>query len=171
MARRQRFSRIEQVPLLQTAYTRYKQWQDRTEPTSYTRSSSSNPGGYIRVAVTPFGADAAQDLIIKASRRANTELDTLLGARIKITLTGALRLPGFEPAKVVVFRGTGGDAPETSKITGLSYNKRTGSSYVHGFGAGTATEREVEAQSAITEAVMATANSSISFTPERFYQN
>lgn len=169
MARR-RFSRIQQVPLLQTAYTNFKQWQDRTEPRSYTRSASSNSGGYIRLAVVPFGSDETQELIIKASRRANTHLSTDLGAHIKTVLTDALRLPGFEPAKVVVFRGTGGSTAETSKITQQSYDKRSGASYTHGFGANTTTEREVQAQTSIAAAVAAV-NTSISFLPERFYQS
>lgn len=169
MARR-RFSRLQQVPLLQNAYSSYKTWQDRTQPTNYTRTAASNPGGYVRLAVTPFGAAAAQKLIIKVSRRANTELDTILTAHTDAVLTGALRLPGFEPAKAIVFRGTGGVATETSKITNLAYSKRTGVSYTHGFGAKSATEREAEAQVEITDAVIATSNSSISFTPERFYQ-
>jgi hypothetical protein len=167
---RRRFSNLREVPLLQTAYQNFKTWEDRTAPVTYPRSASSNPGGYVRLAVTPFGSDADQELIIKASLRANTELKTALGARIKTTLTGALRLPGYEPARAVVFRGTGGVTEPTSEITKRKYKKRTGASYTHGFGAGTATEREVEAQQIITTAVMATSNTSVSFLPERFYQ-
>lgn len=169
MARR-RFSTLNKFPLLQAPYTQYKAWQDRTSPTNYTRTATSNPGGYVRLAVVPFGGAAAQKLIIKVSKRANTELDTLLTAHTDATLTGALRLPGFEPAKAIVFRGTGGTAAETSKITGVSYQKRSGVSYTHGFGAKSATERELEAQNEVTAAVAATSNSSVSFTPERFYQ-
>jgi hypothetical protein len=169
MARR-RFSRLRAVPLLQTAYTNYKTWEDRAQPTNYTRSAASNPGGYIRMAVIPFGAAATQSLIIKVSKRANTELDTIIATHASDTLTDALRLPGFEPAKAIVFRGTGGTEAETSRITNQSYKKRTGVTYTHGFGAKTSTEREYDAQTEITTAVMATTNSSISFTPERFYQ-
>lgn len=164
-----RFGLISRVPRLQDAYNNYKAWQDRTTPTNYNRQASSNPGGYLRMAVVPFGADAAQSFIIKVSRRANQNLDAVIGEHASDTLTGAIRMPGFEPAKAVVFRGTGGSTAHTSEITRLSYKKRQGVSYTHGFGAKTSTERELIAQAAITAALASDLHASVSFLPERLY--
>lgn len=169
MARR-RFSTLSAAPRLQTPYNNYKQWQDRTEPTHYTRSSASNPGGYLGVAITPFGGLGEGKVLVKCSRRAFTNVANLLGARVSDETATATRMPGFEPAKAVIFRGTGGTTSETSQITRQSYKKRTGNSYTLPFGGATATEKEMDAQAIIATAVLATANSSVTFLPERLFQ-
>jgi hypothetical protein len=165
MARR--FSRIKQAPKLQTAYDNFKLWQDRVEP--YTpRANGSLPGGFVRLAITPFGLSATPKVIVGASRRANAQLGDDLVNRVDEDITGATGRGGYQPAKVTLFLGTGSSAPKTSEITRLDYQKRGGASFTHPFGASTATEREYEAFTAIAEALMTLSqNNRVSYTPEK----
>lgn len=165
MARR--FGRIKQAPRLQSAYDNFKLWQDRVE--AYTpRPNGSLPGGFIRLSIIPFGLPATQKIVVGASRRANSQLADDLVNRVDADLTGATALGGFQPAKIVLFLGTGTSAPKTSEITRIEYQKRAGASFTHPFGAATATEREYEAFNAIAEALMGLSpNNRVTYTPER----
>lgn len=168
---RRRFSRIKESPRLEDAYNAFKTWQDRTRPVNYTRGADSNTGGFVKKSVKSFGKLGENDLIIKVSRRASNfePLTTAIATRVSSSLTGAIAYPGFEPAKVVLFAGTGSTSPERSRITNLDYKKRVGKSYTHAFGANTATEGEMEAQQAIATALLAQPNRAVSFQPERRY--
>lgn len=164
-----RFSRIKAAPRLQQAYTNYKTWQD-TVKTYTPRAAGSNPGGFVSVQVRPFGSEMTDLVKVKVSRRANQAIGSDIGARAAVAAPTAIRLPGFQPAKVVVFRGTGTDTQTTSEITKLQYQKRNGASYTHAFGGSTATEKEFEAQDVLLAAFVATAGTSVSFSPERLRQ-
>lgn len=163
-----RFSRIKSAPRLQTAYTAYKQWQDRVDPYN-ARPAGSRPGGFVQVAVKAFGIALTDDIIVDVSKRAHTRMGSALGARASATTTGAKRFGGYSPAKAVLFVGTGTSTTKRSDITNLEYQKRAGASYTHAFGAKTATEREYEAfQDVVTVLTDPTDNNAVSYVPERF---
>lgn len=165
---RKRFSRIKAAKRLAPAFEAYKQWQDRVDP--YTaRPAGSRPGGYVQVQVRPFGRDATDLFRVPCSRRSSSTVGELIGARGAAATSTAIRVPGFQPAKAIVFVGTGTATTARSDITNLEYQRRNGASYTHPFGGSTATEKEFEAQAAILTVAAATPNRSVSFTPERMY--
>lgn len=165
-----RFSRIKQAPRLQQAYTAYKAYQDLVKPYS-PRGAGSSPGGFANVEILAFGLESTDKVKVKVSRRARTSIGANIGARAADATPTAKRMPGLQPAKIVVFKGTGTTSTETSEITNLQYQKRAGASYTHAFGGSVATEKEFEAQEILIAAFVATAGTSVTFVPERLYQN
>jgi hypothetical protein len=165
-----RFGNIKQAPKLQQAYTAYKSWQDTVKPYKE-RSSGSKPGGLVYVQIRPFGADGTDLVKVKVSRRAHTAVGGDVGTRAAAATSTAVLKPGLEPAKIVVFRGTGTTTQARSEITNLEYQRRNGSSYTHAFGGSTATEKEFEAQDALITIFATTQGTSVSFQPERLRKN
>lgn len=164
-----RFSRIKQAPRLQQAYTSYNVWRDTVKPYQ-PRGAGSSPGGFANVEIVPFGLDGTDKIKVKVSRRARTAIGSEIAGRAVDATAAAKRMPGLNPAKIVVFRGTGTAQTATSEITNLQYQKRAGASYTHAFGGSTATEKEFEAQEILIAAFVATAGTGVTFVPERLYQ-
>lgn len=167
MARR--FSRLEKVRLLSNAATQYEAWDDARSTRQPNVGGGTARGRSKRITINPFGFDPGTGgVIVRVTDRANQILASGLGTHISSSVGADDRAyPGFSPAKVIVFQGTGNSTTETSKITSLRYLKRSGESYTHPFGASSSTEREIEALNAITTALVnANANRTVSYKPE-----
>lgn len=168
MARR--FSRLEAVRLLTPAAQRYQAWEDARSTRQPQVGTGTARGTSSRITLTPFGFDpgTGTKVITKVSERANNLLSGALGSHITATIAAADQSrPGFIPARIVVFQGTGSTVVRTSEITGLPYLRRNGTSYTHAFGAATATEKEIEALNDITTAILAqNQNRTVSYKPE-----
>jgi hypothetical protein len=97
-----------------------------------------------------------------AATRVSTDGLTGLGSALTgrlftsgASLTGAIRIQKFRPAKVTGFRGTGAATYVQSKITKLYYLKYTGDTYGAPFGATSDTEEEFDGGSTVKAAVLA----------------
>lgn len=167
---RKRFDRLRSVKRLTPALAAYEAWEDArgTRPRK-PRAASSKPGGYLRRQVLPFGREGVDLIRVRASERAINAIGSIIANRGEEAAATAITLGNFNPAKAIIFIGTGTATSEISEITRLSYEKKTGNSFTAPFGGQSATEKEFEAQQAILTSVFSTPNRSVSFTPERMY--
>lgn len=140
---------------------------------SYPRSEDSKPGSIEKVSVLPFyfgGADDKQTLV-PFSQRVDDEssLDGVQSAcnHVQADVENHLELRGFIPAKATVTVLSGTTSQETSKITGIRYQKRNGKSYTLPYGASNAEKAEGNVRADIVAAVNALGNAAISFTSEK----
>ncbi|WOB42976.1 hypothetical protein HNI00_07270 [Thermoleptolyngbya oregonensis NK1-22] len=100
-------------------------------------------------------------------------MSAAIGTRAQTTAPtdGGQRIPGFSPAKAVLFVRTGNGTVATSEITGLQYLKYAGNSYSHPFGRGTSTALEYEEFNEIKGALLSSGgNRRVSYKPEVFKQ-
>jgi hypothetical protein len=142
----------------------------QTKPT-YTREAASKPGSLLTRAVNPFGIDSANaPALIKVSNRsfANSSISATRTACsiLADNATGAMRYLRFRPAQVVIFliSASQTETLSTSKITGVKYNPREGSSFVLPFGKGVAGDSYSDKRGAILAAAPDTQG--LSFKPE-----
>ena len=167
---RKRFSRLKAVKRLEPARIAYEAWEDAAGTRARVpRSASSKPGGYLRRQVIPFGREGADLVRVKASSRAIAAIGSIIAGRGEEAAPLAITLGNFNPAKAIIFIGTGTSAEKRSDITNLTYEKRTGNSFTAPFGGTSAAEKEFEAQQAIITSVFTVPNRSVSFTPERMF--
>ena len=169
MARR--YSRIRQGAILNAALNRYVQHLtdiDRVPNVGGGRDRSPT----IELAITPFGFDIDAGVAIRGTttQRSRTLMQAAVGTR-GITPAGGIavqRIPGFKPAKAVLFVGTGASTVATSQVTGIRYLKYNGESYSHAFGQNAATDQEFDAFSEIRTALLAGgANRRVSYQAEQ----
>lgn len=167
---RKRFSRIRAVKRLTPALAAYEAWEDQrgTRP-RVARPASSKPGGYSARQIIPFGRDSVELVRVRVSNRAVAAIGSIIATRGEEATANAITLGNFQPAKAIIFIGTGTSTEVRSEITNLTYEKRTGNSFTAAFGGATATEKEFQAQQAISTAVFSSPNRSVSFTPERMF--
>jgi hypothetical protein len=167
---RQRFARLRYASQLTAAQLdRYRAVRSGT--VAIVRGDQpSRPTTNIQI--TPFGFQLASTAKakLKVTTRSRAAIGTEVGTRAVAVTADGTRVPGFVPAKVIAFIGTGVSTQRTSDITLRTYEARGGESYTHPFGGATATERENEAFDAISAAILAQANTSVSYQPERKYQ-
>jgi hypothetical protein len=152
----------------------YQEFISRKKIITYTRESSSNPGGIDEAIIKPFSLPTTntKEFIVDYSKRAKAKL-TDAGLSVAVlnqatTSTTAERVYGFTPARAVVsIFGTGDGSPETSKITGAKYKKKKNNSYTFPFGRGGDDPSYSQAKGAIALAVSTgTASRGVSFKPE-----
>ncbi|MGF1542871.1 MAG: hypothetical protein ACFCU5_20915 [Pleurocapsa sp.] len=154
---------------------RYQKFKNGETILSYPRSPDSKPKSLEFVSVKPFffGGAADSEAIIKYSKRT---ADAAAAAAVKalcnhvpVDNESHKVIARFRPAKVTLFKETseGATAPETSKITGVRYDKKRGNSYTLPFGASTADKSENEVRKKLLVPVLADATLNASFTPER----
>ena len=169
MARR--YSNIRQGAILNAALNRYIQHLtdvDRTPNVGGGRDRSPT----IELALTPFGFDIDAGTAVRGTttQRSRTLMQSAVGARGITPTTGIInqRIPGFKPARAVLFVGTGASTVATSEITGLRYLKYGGESYSHAFGQNASTDQEFDAFSEIRTALLAGgANRRVSYQAEQ----
>ena len=127
-----------------TIARRFQDYKAGKVTVSYTRTAESKPGEILKVSILPFyfGGVAGSEAIVAQSKRADdkSELDGVQTQCNQITVNAEIhaKLAKFIPAKATVFDYGATTTPETSKITGISYDKKVGNSYTFPFGAGTA---------------------------------
>lgn len=152
----------------------YQDWKSGKRAVEYgDRDAGSRPGDLQRVAIKPFGFEAAStaEYIVDLSTRADNSLTsagvtlTLLG--VSKTLTDATFTSNFRPAKVTVAVVGTTSTPEESKLTGRKYKKKSASSYTYPLGRTTAEPSYAGAIAAISAAAEA-GNRVISFSSEKF---
>lgn len=170
-----RFSRIRQGARLGAAQTRYVQWLQASATRPQRIGQGTARGPQTTIYLEPFGRSmpTATLAAAKVSNEARTIMSTAIGLRAVTTAPtgGGQRMPGFTPAKVVLFVRTGNGTVATSEITGLQYLKYTGSSYSHAFGRGTSTALEFEEFNEIKDDLLSGApNRRVSYKAELFKQ-
>ena len=140
---------------------------------TYPRSADSKPGALLQVSVLPFffGGEAGSETIVSLSQRADlaSSVESVQAACNQITVDPETHkeLRGFTPAQATVFIATGSDSVETSKITGVRYNKKGGASYTLPYGASASEKAEGNVRKDILAAVNADPDNSVSFTSEK----
>lgn len=170
-----RFSRIRQGARLGQAQTRYIQWlqQSATRPQRIGQGTARGP--QVTLYLEPFGKDMPTGVLAvgRASNEARTIMSAAVGTRAQVSAptNGGQKIPGFSPAKVILFVRTGNGTVATSEITGLQYLKYTGNSHSHPYGRGTDTSLEYEEFNEIKAALLAGApNRRVSYKAEAFKQ-
>ena len=139
----------------------------------YPRSADSKPGSLEIVSVLPFyyAGDDTKQTLVKQSQRSDTEttLDGVQTACNQLTadLDAHIRLENFIPAKAVVTVFSGTETQETSRITGIRYNKKAAKSYTFPYGASAAEKAERNVRQDIVAAVNLLTNASVSFSSEK----
>lgn len=118
-----------------SALDEYNKFRNGTKTVRYPRAETSNPGNTLVIYIEPFGTSitATQKYAIGIGTRANNQKADLIS---DINLFGHKAKPAaaedilinesFQPAVAVIRTGGSGTSPETSKITGEPYKKRTG---------------------------------------------
>lgn len=157
-----------------TQLKRYQDFKSGKIKVEYTRSATSNQIALDPVALLPFsGATGSTDkFIVELSRRSKNNIAvaavTLDLLNITETLTGADKIYGFTPARVIIRNTTGtGSVPKDSKITGAPYKvKGTSASYTFPFGSKASAGSYSEIRGAIIAAISNDGNRSASFKPE-----
>lgn len=137
-----------------TAYTNYLQ-------TAATRVPGVGTGTarppQVDLAIVPFNADVATGdfWLARVSEPARALMGSAVATRAQATSTtvAANRIPGYKPAKIVMFAGSGTSTVATSAITGQRYLRYAGQTYSHPFGRATGTDREQEEYNAIRAAL------------------
>ncbi|NJO98636.1 MAG: hypothetical protein HC764_23730 [Pleurocapsa sp. CRU_1_2] len=141
---------------------------------SYTREASSKPGEILKVSILPFyfGGVAGTEAIVAQSKRADDKAE-LSGVQtqcnqVTVNAETHAKLSRFIPAKATVFDYGTATTSETSKITGIRYDKKAGNSYTYPFGANTTEKTPGEVRKGILAAVTALGTASVSFSDERY---
>lgn len=120
----------------------YQGYRNGTRTVTYTRDENSNPDSILAIYLIPFSEPEDLYYLTGISERANGQVDLVGGVTNLKFKTPAQMVAedsttesrGFQPAKAIVFNGTGGSEPEPSRITGVSYKKRVGASYTFPYG-------------------------------------
>lgn len=157
----------------------YQSYRNGTRTVTYNRDENSNPDSILAIYLIPFSEPEDLYYLTGISERANGQVALVGGVEnLKFKLPtdiadtdSTTESRGFQPAKAVVFNGTGGAEPEPSRITGVSYKKRIGASYTFPYGiaaSATATEANYIVRTReIRDAVNPNGtNRSVSFKPE-----
>ncbi|NJO78819.1 MAG: hypothetical protein HC827_10015 [Cyanobacteria bacterium RM1_2_2] len=167
-----RFSRIRNAKTYSEALVKLQAWEDERYNRLNNGVGTRGPRPpQTELALTPFGLelDAGEKALSRAASTGWTALSASVGTRASTTLTGAVKLNGYKPARLVAFFRTGGGTAATSEITGMKYLKYAGARHSVPFGASTATEREYDAFQTISAAIRAGGpNRTVSYSPEVF---
>lgn len=171
-----RFSRIRQGARLGQAQSRYIQWlqESATRPQRIGQGTARGP--QTTIYLEPFGKSMPTGTlaISRVSNEARTIMSAAIGPRVQTTAPtqGGVKIPGFSPAKVILFVRTGNGVLATSEITGLQYMKYAGNSYSHAFGTSAATvSLEYEEFCEVRDELLAGApNRRVSYKAELFKQ-
>ncbi|NJK58733.1 MAG: hypothetical protein HC939_23515 [Pleurocapsa sp. SU_5_0] len=141
---------------------------------TYTRSADSKPGQIQKVSILPFyfgGAENSEAIVAQSARAIlNSDLSavrTQCNQKVANFETDA-KLSRFIPAKATVFDYGTATTSETSQITGIRYDKKTGNSYTYPFGASATEKTPGEVRKGILAAVTALGTASVSFSDERY---
>lgn len=140
---------------------------------SYPRAEASKPGEILTVSVLPFyyAGAAGRETLVAQSKRADDQatMDGVQSAcnQLAPDLDTHSKLADFIPAKATVFDYDATSTTETSQITGLRYEKRTGASYTFPYGASATETAERNVRQDILTAVQAIGTASVSFTSEK----
>lgn len=154
---------------------KYNEFAIGSRDVEYPRDPDSNPGELKTVGVNPFGYPVSAESLVKVpiSNRVLTN-QTLSASRDAANIqtnTSAvvLDLDGFVPAKATVFieAATQPTTPETSKITGVRYKKRAGTSFSFPYGSKTGEIHESVVRAGIQVAVVQITRGSVSFKSEK----
>jgi hypothetical protein len=157
-----------------TIARRFQDYKAGKVTVSYIREGTSKPGEILKVSILPFyfGGVAGTEAIVAQSKRADerTELDGVQTQCNQITVNAEThaKLAKFIPAKATVFDYGATTSPETSKITGIRYDKKAGNSYTFPFGASTTEKTPGEVRKGIVVAVKALGTASVSFSSEKY---
>lgn len=130
-----------------TKLTAYKDWRADGAPATAAAPNQPAKGAVIRKALLPFYfgvTDFTNHAVIKISGRSFSGLATVGLTEAKLCLDDIPETPaagstyeivdGLRPARAVIFKPGTGSTTEKSRITGVNYKKRVGSSYTLPFG-------------------------------------
>ena len=152
----------------------YLYFTRKTRNITYTRSTDSKPKKILEVSIKPFGAaaDATNLAIVSFSQRVKEEnaVKDIITACNHNEVDISFHSPrvGFKPAKATIFipAATQSTTKEPSKITGVLYNPREGSSYTIPYGQKTGAIYESLVRENIQTAVNAITTATVSFKSE-----
>jgi hypothetical protein len=168
------------APPAGTPFDEYQKYRAGTKKVNYPRNGTvSNPQEMVQAFLVPFGVVDDKPYYVAYSKRAKDE-GSELGVNASVLQIDEASVPldyitnpGFTPARAVVTKRGAGKDPETSRITGEEYTKRTGTAnYTFPFGrkgnsGANAVVQGVANQ--IRKAVEAkAARNGVSFKPENF---
>lgn len=161
-----------------SALEKYKNYKTGATQPQYNTESWGKPGQMQQIYLSPFSAAPDTRYSAMVGTRART---AITGNTLGVSETdlhflaaaeGAIVNPGYVPAKAVVTISGTGSTPEQSKITFVTYKKKTGTgSYTLPFGGTLANGNDrifLNVMQAIKTKVEAVATRGVSFQPERF---
>lgn len=140
----------------------YQKWKGGKIAVTYERDNGSKPKAIDELIVKPFALGGGTDdtALVGVSRRAKEAISSTglafasdLYAVEPSATAKANRIFGFQPAKAIVTVGQTTTTPETSKITGRPYKKRSSDSYTLPFGRENTTDTYSERKAAILSKV------------------
>ncbi len=156
-----------------TALGKWQNYRAGKVSVSYTRAATSNPEDLLNVQILPFAlpSDSTQRAIVPLSLRAKNNLGDTGAAQADFNFAdvteAGVDFQGFVPAKATVRVATATATEKTSKLTGLKYKTKGGSSYTFPVGSKASNGRFSEVIKAISTKVVS-ATRSVSFTGEKF---
>lgn len=167
-----RFSRIRNAKVYSEALVKLQAWEDARYNRLNNGVGTRGPRApQTELAIQPFGLElpSGEKALVRAAQTGYTALSSALGTHASTTLTGAGKLNGYKPARLVAFFRTGTGVATPSEITGTKYLKYTGARHSVPFGAATNTEKEYDVFLDIASAIRAGGqNRSVSYQPESF---
>lgn len=169
-----RYSRILQASYLNQAVDNYVQYIQQASTRTRNIGGGTAKPPQVDLAIEPFNIDVAsgEKWLARVGQPSRAQLGTGVGTAVQEVggSVDAIKVAGFQPARISVFIGSGSSTVATSKITGLRYLKYNGTNYSHPFGRVASTDREQEIFNNV-KAALAGANRRFSLRSERIKQN
>ena len=156
----------------------YLEYKTGVKKVTYTRDTASNTDGFTPIYLVPFGEGEDIFYLSQISNRALAQVALAGGqSELKYVLVSAItnqitsESNKYTPAAATVFKAQGDGTSPPSKITGVEYRKRGGSSFTFPFGKAAAAEGaaatfKVRAKAIKAAAIPTNSNNTVSFRPE-----